>query len=256
MEKVVHSNKKEILEIVNIIERYYDKLFLDTNISIDSYDIKNNQTSVTKFDIEITSFCIDTINQYLPNSNIIIEEDSSTSSDDFSGFTWIIDPLDGTASFIRGYPVWGIGISLLYKKEPILSYFYSPVTKEKFLAYDSKILLKDEMIKDSQMLLTDDTKTIFISSKLHEKISFDELRGYKLRNFGSTIYHLFLVATNRAESSLIASCYLWDIAAVFYLAELGNFSFYDYKTDEKINLDELLEYSSSKIDRVLKFQKS
>ena len=247
--------KKDILEIINSIEDYYNKLFLNTSISIDCYDIKNNQTSVTKFDIDITKFCIDIIKKHQPQSNIIIEEDSSTGSNNFSGLTWIIDPLDGTASFIRGYPIWGIGVSVLYKQEPILSYFYSPITKEKFLSYEGRVLLKDEVIQGDKPKLTDDTKTVFISSKLHEKINLSELKGYKLRNFGSTIYHLFLVSTNRAEFALIASCYLWDIAAVFYLAKLHDYSFYDYKTDKKIELGELLDYSSSKIDRILKFQK-
>lgn len=251
----MNNDIKKILKIIKSMEEYYNKKFLNTQIIINNCNLKDNQTSVTEFDIDITDYCIKKINENFENSNIIIEEDNSTNSNNFNDLTWIIDPLDGTASFIRSYPVWGIGIAVLYKKEPIVSYFYTPLANQKFLAYGDKIFVNNKDMQSNQAILTDDTKTIFISSKLHEKISFDDLKGYKLRNFGSTIYHIFLVSIGKAESCIIGSCYLWDIAAVFYLANQNNYSFYEYKTDKIITLDELLKYSSNKIDKILQFKK-
>jgi fructose-1,6-bisphosphatase/inositol monophosphatase family enzyme len=101
-----------------------------------------------------------------------------------------------------------------------------------------------------------DTQTIFISSRLHKKIDFKELESLKLRNFGSTLYHVVMVALGKAEGVLIGSCYIWDIAAAFYLAEKNAYAFYDYKTQQRVSLEELMAYKSEKIDRILEFKKA
>ena len=249
------NNITTILNIINNIEHYCDDLFENAPNEIDSYDLKENQTSVTKFDIEITKYCIKTIHNKLKNSNIIIEEDNSTAKNNFKNLTWVIDPLDGTASFIRGYPIWGIGIGIFYQDRAILSYFYAPKIRQRFLTYDNKNYLNNKLKTFTNIEISDDTKTALISSKLHNKINLSKLKDYKIRNFGSTIYHLFLVANNSAELCIIGSCYLWDISAVFYLAEINNCSFYEYNTNKKIEQKDLTKYFTTKIDTILCFRK-
>lgn len=244
----------KLLASIEEIEKFYKEMFDEQADSID-FLLKENKTSVTQYDISATEFCVDHINKNFPESNIWIEEDQEILTDNQDKLTWIIDPLDGTASFVRGYPVWGIGIAILYNNEPILSYFYAPACNQSFLSYEDKIFFNKQEIIKVDKNVTYDTKTIFMSSRLHEKIDFKELHGFKVRNFGSTLYHLFMVATGNAESCVISSCYIWDIAAAFQLANQNNYSFYEYKTNEKIALTKLLDHKSSKITTLLKFCK-
>jgi myo-inositol-1(or 4)-monophosphatase len=46
----------------------------------------------------------------------------------------VIDPIDGTASFVCGLPVWGIAVGVLEKKLPVAGYFYMPATGDFFAA--------------------------------------------------------------------------------------------------------------------------
>lgn len=49
-----------------------------------------------------------------------------------SGLTWVIDPIDGTRSFISGAPVWGVLIALRDASGPILGIIDQPYIKERF----------------------------------------------------------------------------------------------------------------------------
>lgn len=49
---------------------------------------------------------------------ILTEESGSFGSDGASEFCWIIDPLDGTTNFLRGFPVWAVSIALEHKLDP------------------------------------------------------------------------------------------------------------------------------------------
>lgn len=246
--------QKEILEIIKAIDIFYKKLYQERDgVSV---TLKDNGTSVSQFDIDATHFCIKVIKESYPNANIWIEEDQAILKSDTEEYTFIIDPLDGTASFLRGYPIWGIGVGILKNGVPLLSYFYGPACNQKYLAYEDKIFINDNELKEENNVINADTKTIFISSRLHKKIDFKEFSDLKLRNFGSTLYHVVMVALGKAESVLIGSCYIWDIAAAFYLGERGGYSFFDFQTKQQLSLEELLAYKSDKIDRVLEFKKS
>ena len=247
--------EQKVLDIIAKIDVFYKELYEKTNDSI-QVSLKDNGTSVSQFDLDATAFCIEVINATFPNANIWIEEDAAILKEDDNEYTFVIDPLDGTASFLRGYPIWGIGIGVLKGDTPLLSYFYGPACNQKYLAYQDKIFINDRELKEQTNVVNQDTKTIFISSRLHKKIDFKEFEALKLRNFGSTLYHVVMVALGKAESVLIGSCYIWDLAAAFYLGEKHGYAFYDFKTQTKLSLKELMAYKSDKIDTILEFKLS
>lgn len=244
----------KVLETIKKIDGFYKKLYDETTNSL-QVSLKDNGTSVSQFDLDATDFCIEVINEAYTNANIWIEEDQAILKSDADEYTWIIDPLDGTASFLRGYPVWGIGIGVLKNGEPLLSYFYGPACNQKYLSYEDKIFINDQELSHENNVLNQDTQTIFISSRLHKKIDFKEFEEYKIRNFGSTLYHLFMVVLGKAESTLIGSCYIWDVAAVFELSKKHNYHFVNFLTQEEISIEDLMQYKSHKIDVILEFKK-
>ena len=56
-----------------------------------------------------------------------------------SDFSWIIDPIDGTRSFVIGNPTWSNLISLNYKGEPILGLANFPILKKFYFNISKKI---------------------------------------------------------------------------------------------------------------------
>jgi fructose-1,6-bisphosphatase/inositol monophosphatase family enzyme len=246
--------EQKVLDIITKIDIFYKELYEKTNDSV-QVSLKDNGTSVSQFDLDATAFCIELINESFPNANIWIEEDQAILKEDENEYTFIIDPLDGTASFLRGYPIWGIGIGVLKGSTPLLSYFYGPACNQKYLAYDEKIFINDKELHSDNNVINADTKTIFISSRLHKKIDFKAFEELKLRNFGSTLYHVVMVALGKAESVLIGSCYIWDLAAAFYLGEKHGYAFYDFNVQKQLSIQELLAYKSKKIDIILEFKK-
>ena len=70
------------------------------------------------------------IEKLYPDDAIVGEEYGK--NDGSTNFTWIIDPIDGTKAFISGIPTWGILLSLLWYKEPIIGIIYQPFTGELF----------------------------------------------------------------------------------------------------------------------------
>ncbi|WP_058835029.1 inositol monophosphatase family protein [Luteimonas abyssi] len=51
-----------------------------------------------------------------------------------SRFTWVIDPLDGTSNYLRGYPHWCVSIALVENGEPLHAVIFDPLRNELFTA--------------------------------------------------------------------------------------------------------------------------
>jgi len=84
---------------------------------------------------------IDLLTERTPSHNILTEEAGFIKSADVSEYRWIIDPLDGTTNFLRGFPVWAVSVALEYRPVPtdrwgeiIAGAIHIPPTGETFWA--------------------------------------------------------------------------------------------------------------------------
>ena len=91
---------------------------------------------VTSADKTFEKFIRREIKKKFPNHQIIGEEFGHEKSK--SDFSWIIDPIDGTRSFVIGNPTWSNLISLNYKGEPILGLANFPILKKYYFNTSSK----------------------------------------------------------------------------------------------------------------------
>ena len=121
------SIRKITLNIFN--EPYFTKL-------------KNDRSPVTKYDLQIEDLIRTIILKEFPNHNIIGEEFENI--DKGSGYTWIIDPIDGTKSFMTGRPLWGTMIALMYKYKPIISMVDFPRLNQLWIAYRDNLFLNGD----------------------------------------------------------------------------------------------------------------
>ena len=83
---------------------------------------------VTNVDIAFEKFIVKEIKKKFSKHQIIGEESVYTKSN--SDYSWVIDPIDGTRSFVIGNPTWSNLISLNYKGKPIIGLANFPILKK------------------------------------------------------------------------------------------------------------------------------
>ena len=104
---------------------YYSKLNKPFKVS---NKLRNGYDPVTTADKAFERFIRNEIKKKFPNHQIIGEEfgHKKTKSD----YSWVIDPIDGTRSFVIGNPTWSNLISLNYKGNPVVGLANFPILKK------------------------------------------------------------------------------------------------------------------------------
>jgi inositol-phosphate phosphatase / L-galactose 1-phosphate phosphatase / histidinol-phosphatase len=92
---------------------------------------KEDNSPVTKADREIEKLIRDEIEKKYPNHGIIGEEFGNKNIN--ADYVWILDPIDGTSSFIIGRPLFGTLISLTFKGKAILGIVNQPINNERWV---------------------------------------------------------------------------------------------------------------------------
>ena len=106
----------------DVIRRYFR-----TPISVDQ---KADRTPVTIADREAEAAIRALIEAAFPDHGIIGEEMGTTNEG--AALTWVLDPIDGTRSFITGKPVFGTLIALMENEVPILGVIDQPISGERW----------------------------------------------------------------------------------------------------------------------------
>nr|QKY15224.1 inositol monophosphatase family protein (HISN) [Polytomella parva] len=111
-------------------------------------EIKSDNSPVTIADKETEAAMRSVLEVECPSHGIFGEEHGILpGSGDGARYTWVLDPIDGTKSFITGKPVFGTLISLLYDGCPILGIIDQPYTRERWVGADGyPSLLNGEVI--------------------------------------------------------------------------------------------------------------
>jgi myo-inositol-1(or 4)-monophosphatase len=86
---------------------------------------------VTNADRAIERVLRTAIDERYPDHGIVAEEEGERSG--AGEYTWYIDPIDGTRSFMTGSPLWGTLIGLTRREEPLFGLLVQPVLEEVFL---------------------------------------------------------------------------------------------------------------------------
>ena len=89
---------------------------------------------VTEYDSEIQRFLESELISVYPDAVFFAEEDGEDRSTLGDGYTFIIDPIDGTSNFIHGYSDRAVSVGLLYRKKPYFGAVYLPFSDELYYA--------------------------------------------------------------------------------------------------------------------------
>ena len=172
-------------ELANESEKIINKYFRTTLI----VDAKNDASPVTIADKNTELKIRELIQTSYPNHGILGEEFEGTNID--SEYLWVIDPIDGTRSFIAGHKDFGTLIALLYKNKPVIGIIDCPAHKERWVGVKGMATTVNcKKIKTSSKTSIKDcyafTSGLYTSCNTTNNTSNTKYRTYSLINL--TIY--------------------------------------------------------------------
>ncbi len=103
--------------------------YFDGNLSVES---KADASPVTIADREAEGVLRRLLSVAFPHDGFLGEEYGETPGS--SGYRWVLDPIDGTRSFIRGVPLWGTLVGLEYRDEQIAGIAEAPALGQSWRA--------------------------------------------------------------------------------------------------------------------------
>lgn len=106
-------------------------LRISQNNNLDTKE-KGTKDVVTVADTKSEKIIIKGIEEKFSNDSIIAEE-SGTYHRTENGYTWVIDPLDGTSNYSRGIPLYCVSIGYMKNNKPMGGAIYIPTTNELFV---------------------------------------------------------------------------------------------------------------------------
>ena len=104
--------------------------FFRTALSIENKSIAGGFDPVTAADRAAEVAMRTLIKKSFPAHGIVGEELGTERAE--AEYVWVLDPIDGTKSFICGLPAWGTLIALTRRGEPIYGMMHQPFTREHF----------------------------------------------------------------------------------------------------------------------------
>jgi myo-inositol-1(or 4)-monophosphatase len=175
---------------------------------------------VTDVDRMSEAVVVDRIDNQFPHDGIVGEEGSSRGGT--TGRRWIIDPLDGTVNFIRGWRTSAVSIGVEVDGEFMVGVVYNPFHDELFSgAKNEGAFLNGERLHpqahpvswDQAYVGVDGGYELWARAERAEIVRLLELQAGGMRCIGSTTLSLCHLAMGRYDAVTNTGCSIWDIAA-------------------------------------------
>jgi myo-inositol-1(or 4)-monophosphatase len=144
-------------------------------------------------------------------------------------FRWVIDPIDGTRSFITGTPMWGTLIGLLENEKPILGMMDQPYTKERFWSGANAAHLRSASgkvrrlatrpcgrLRDAVLMsTTPDTFTSGAETEAFLRVKAEA----RMTRFGGDCYAYCLLASGLVDLVIETGLKTYDVVALIPIVE-------------------------------------
>ena len=228
-------------------------------------DWKQDASPVTEGDRQSEQALRQRIFDAFPTDGILGEEFGEEAGT--SGFRWILDPIDGTASFIHGVPLYGTLVAVEFEQTSVLGVINVPALQECVYAAKGQGAwhqrgdgeLKRAQVSPCERL----DQALFLTS---------EVEGFEAVNRWSTLeklqaatrrtrtwgdcYGYLLVATGRADVMVDPRMNVWDAAALQPILEEAGGSFTDWQGVATIHSGEGVATNGRILEEVLQITRS
>jgi len=188
---------------------------------------KGAQDLVSNGDRDVETFIRKRLQAAFPEDGIVGEEHDDVAGR--SGYTWVIDPIDGTANFVRGIPAWCVVLACVHEDQTKIGVIYEPSHDELYAAsLGDGAYLNDKPMRVSDTRGLDDGSTgVGMNGRTETRLitQFIELlvaRGGIFYRNASGALMLAYVAAGRLIAYAEPHMNAWDcLAAQLLVAEAG-----------------------------------
>jgi histidinol phosphatase-like enzyme (inositol monophosphatase family) len=231
--------------------------YFQHNVQVDR---KSDHSPVTIADREAELLARERINRSFPDDAVLGEEYGEASGK--SGYRWIIDPIDGTKTFIAGVPLYSTLIGLEHSGRSVAGVIYLPAIDEGVHAargggawhfandqpqtsarVSTRAQLADGIFLTSQV----DSFSQRGAAGIFEQL---QARAYITRTWGDG-YGYFLVATGRADVMIDPVMHLWDAASLQPVLEEAGGTFTNWRGEPTIYSGEGIATNGLLLEEVL-----
>jgi histidinol phosphatase-like enzyme (inositol monophosphatase family) len=245
------------LEAGKLILAYYQSSGL-------SVDRKRDSSPVTIADRKAEEFLRAGIAREFPGDGILGEEFGEQSGS--SGFRWILDPLDGTKSFIHGVPLFGTLVGVEFNGTCVAGVCHFPVLGETAWgamglgAWWQPAGGEPRRAKVSNVARLSESLFCFTTvqgfARIGRQDAFEALVSAAgiARGWGDCYGHI-LVATGRAEVMVDPLMNVWDAAALIPIVEEAGGHFLDWNGAATANSGNGISVNAALRDEVLRITK-
>jgi histidinol-phosphatase len=206
-------------------------------------DLKQDDTPVTVADRKAEEYLRDAISTTFPEDGILGEEFAEQTGR--SGYRWILDPIDGTKSFIHGVPLYGTLIGLEFEGQCVLGVIRIPALDECVYAAQGQgawYIIGNNQPKPARVSQHKPlAKALFLTSEVlsfdrtGRRPAFDRLQSAaRLTRTWGDCYGYMMVATGRADVMVDPVMAIWDAAALMPIIEEAGGTFTDWKGEPTI----------------------
>ena len=231
--------------------------FQDVSLDVEQ---KEDHSPVTRADREAEEFLRRAIRDTFPEDAIQGEEleDQPGSSD----YQWILDPIDGTRSFISGVPLYTTLVGVLCRQEPVIGVISAPALGELLQAARGQGTWFEQPGKSPCRAQVSETSSLekaclvttqldsFAHREAGEAYRQLESRAAITRTWGDG-YGYMLVATGRADLMVDPLMNRWDAAAIAPVIDEAGGIFCDWQGERTIEHGEGLATNPGLLEQVL-----
>lgn len=190
--------------------------------TISHVTVKGDRDVVTDMDIAVERQTRDFLRKRTPAIGFLGEEEGG---DIGPGLRWILDPIDGTANFVRGLPLTGISLALADGARPLLGVISLPMLGRTYWAADGLGAWRDgqpvrassaSSLPEAMIAIGDYATGADATERNQAALAFHTglaPHAQKVRMLGSAAADLALVADGTLDASITLGNRPWDMAA-------------------------------------------
>jgi myo-inositol-1(or 4)-monophosphatase len=192
---------------------------------------KGDRDMVSEIDVQIERAVRGFLHDQAPDIGFMGEEEGGTSGGDQQ---WVLDPIDGTANFVKGIPLYAISLALVSSGEPVLGVIDVPADGSRYMAVagggaywgDERIRVRPTAeLGQAIVTIGDYAVGEQAATKNQSRLAVTAQlapRALRVRMFGSAAIDLAWLAHGRTDGAIISGGKPWDIAAgIILVREAG-----------------------------------
>ena len=226
--------------------------YFDTGIAVET---KADRSPVTIADRDAEKLLRATLTRYFPGDGFLGEEFGE--QDGTTGFRWIIDPIDGTRSFVRNIPIWATLVGLEFQGKQIAGLAYIPTWGQMFHALSGCGAFRDERrisVSSTEKLaqsLVSYSSFGFFKSPDSGPAFLEMLKQTERSRSYADFYGFVLVAQGSVDLMVDYGVHIWDVAGLKVIVEEAGGKFTDWQGDPRIDRPDVIASNGKVHDAAL-----